>query len=392
MELFPAILIGGPPHMGKSVLAYSLTHALRERGVQHYVLRAYPDGEGDWANESDQELVRRIRVKGQGTPLWVDHICRDIAARHLPLIVDVGGRPTPDQERIFDCCSHAILLTGDEAAHTAWTAMLARHGLIPLADLHSQQHGPGFVTDAGSPLRGVITGLERGTTAAGPTFQALVERVARLFAYDPEELRRSHLTAAPVETTVDLDRLARALSVPFAGEKAIWAPHHLPAVLDYLPENTPLAIYGRGPNWLYAALACLAFPAPFYQFDVRLGWVSPPALSLGSSPEAPVQVHRQSQADYTQLTFTLPTAYLDYREAQGVVVPPVPPEQGLLLSGKLPLWLWTALAMTYCQALWLAVHQPQLGQKAVVVFSHVPGLLPGHLVAASDQRSGQDGS
>ena len=44
MELFPAVMIGGPPHSGKSVLAYSLTQALRARGVAHYVLRAYPDG------------------------------------------------------------------------------------------------------------------------------------------------------------------------------------------------------------------------------------------------------------------------------------------------------------------------------------------------------------
>ncbi len=50
MELFPAILVGGPPHSGKSVLTYSLTQALRRRGVDHYVLRAAPDGEGDWAN------------------------------------------------------------------------------------------------------------------------------------------------------------------------------------------------------------------------------------------------------------------------------------------------------------------------------------------------------
>ena len=211
MELFPALLIGGPPHMGKSVLTYSLTHALRERGVPHYVIRAYPDGEGDWANESDQKLVRRIRVKGKGTPRWVDRICRDIAARHLPLIVDVGGRPTPDQERIFDCCTHSILLTGDQTAHATWEAMLARHGLIPLADLRSQLTGQARLAETGLVLRGLITGLERGTTAAGPTFAALVERVARLFAYDPAELRRTHLVLAPAETTVDLDRLARIL-------------------------------------------------------------------------------------------------------------------------------------------------------------------------------------
>ena len=62
MELFPAVLIGGPPNSGKSVLTYNLTQALRERGIQHYVVRAAPDGEGDWVSEADRSLVRTILV------------------------------------------------------------------------------------------------------------------------------------------------------------------------------------------------------------------------------------------------------------------------------------------------------------------------------------------
>jgi CRISPR-associated protein Csx3 len=98
-----------------------------------------------------------------------------------------------------------------------------------------------------------------------------------------------------------------------------------------------------------------------------------------------VQVHRLSRANYTQLTFTLPTAYLDYSEAQEVAVPLVPPEQGLILSGKLPLWLWTALAITYRYTLWLAIYQPQLGNQAVVVYSRVSEMVPGRPVPASDE-------
>ncbi len=376
MELFPAILIGGPPHMGKSVLTYSLTHALRERGIQHYVLRAYPDGEGDWSNETDQRLVRRIRVKGQGTPQWVDRICRDIAARHLPLIVDVGGRPTPDQERIFDGCTHTILLTGDTTAHDTWEAMLIRHGLLPLADLRSQLRGQDRITDAGPVLRGVITGLERNATTTGPTFDALLERVTRLFAYDPAELRRTHLALAPVETAVDLDRLARTLGVPFTGEKATWEPHHLPALLDYLPEGIPLGLYGRAPNWLYTAVALLAAPAEFYQFDPRLGWIAPPVLRCGPTPpDAPLQAHVVPQADHLHLDFRLPTAYLDYAEAGGLFVPPPPAGMGIVISGRIPHWLYTGLALTYRATPWLAVYQPQLkGAVVIHTTTGTPGI------------------
>src|ERR1700730_1119067 len=59
----PAVLIGGPPNAGKSVLTYNLTRELRrrrrdgyhDRGIPHYVFRANPDIEGDWFLQDDQD-------------------------------------------------------------------------------------------------------------------------------------------------------------------------------------------------------------------------------------------------------------------------------------------------------------------------------------------------
>ncbi|RLC55101.1 MAG: hypothetical protein DRI80_18300 [Chloroflexota bacterium] len=370
MELFPAVLIGGPPNSGKSVLTHNLTQTLRERGVQHYVLRAAPDGEGDWASEADLSLVRTILVPRAWTLAFVEHVCQSLAHRHLPLIVDIGGRPAAWQEVIFDYCTHAVLLTPDSPSHTMWLDLVRRHNLLLLADLRSELRGVSVVTATRPLLRGVIAGLEWGSRIRGPTFDALVERIARLFAYDRDELCRSHLISAPVENAVDLDRLARTLGVPFTGEKATWQPHHLPCLLDYLPEATPLGLYGRAPNWLYATVALFTRPAPFYQFDVRLGWVTPPTLRLAPpTPDAPLQARLIPRDDHTWLEFAVPRAYLDYDDAGGLAVPPIPADKGVVLSGKLPHWLYTGLALTYAPLVpWLAVYQPQLG-CAVVVYS-----------------------
>jgi len=100
MRSFPAVIIGGPPNSGKSVLTANLTQALRQRDIQHYVLRACPDGEGDWTYLADQELVRTILVPRTWTRAFVEHICHDLEHRHLPLLVDVGGRLQPWQEPI----------------------------------------------------------------------------------------------------------------------------------------------------------------------------------------------------------------------------------------------------------------------------------------------------
>jgi CRISPR-associated protein Csx3 len=100
-QRFPAVMISGPPDSGKSVLTYNLSQALRQQGVQHYVLRATPDGEGDWTHEADQGLIRTILVPQKWTPDFVEYVCQSLEQRHLPLVVDVGGRPAPWQEIIF---------------------------------------------------------------------------------------------------------------------------------------------------------------------------------------------------------------------------------------------------------------------------------------------------
>ncbi len=383
MELFPAIMVGGPPHSGKSVLVYSLTQVLRKQDVAHYVLRAYPDGEGDWANETDQTLVRRIRVKGDGTPQWIDHICRDIANRHLPLIVDVGGRPTQWQEAVFDHCTHAILLTPHEVAQTEWKELVAKHGLSVLAVLHSILAGDDFVQGTHPILQGQISRLERGQMAQGPVFEALVDLLGNLFAYDEVELRNAHLSLAPTELVVELSRIGQTLGLGDDWHR--WLPEHLPILLDYLPDKTPIGLYDRGPNWLYAALTLHVDPAQLYQFDVRLGWVIPPALTISPTLSTSVLNTRLvNHKTYTWLEVTLTKSYLDYNEAKGLPVPPLPPDQGVILSGKLPLWLWTALTLAYRNAPWIAIFQPQLDSQAIVIASQDESKSIGNLIALSD--------
>lgn len=371
----PAVVIGGPPHSGKSVLAYSLTQALRAQDVEHYVLRAYPpDYEGDWFLACDQEQVRHLRLKGAQSEAWLPLVQRDIARRHLPLIVDLGGLPTPEQEALLDVCTHGILLTPDDVTREQWRARFERHGLVLLADIHSVLDGETQLEAQEPLLIGVLAGLERGRQACGPTFEALVERLRQLFTRAAHGLRRQHLEAAPVELAVDVDGMARALG----RDARAWRPEDLPAILDYLPEGRPLALYGRGPNWLYAAVAIHALPAAFHLFDVRLGWIESPALASGERlADAPLHARVARIPQGQVVTFQLVDAYLDLAGAQDLRAPFADGEGGVVLNGKLPHWLWCALARAYRVAWhtretpWLALFQPQT-QGAVVIASRVP--------------------
>lgn len=367
-ENFPAILIGGPPHSGKSVLTYSLTHALRERNIKHYVIRAAPDGEGDWSNEAERRLVQELRFKGEFTSAFTDFVCESLRNRHYPLLVDMGGRPTPAQERIFDYCTHAILLTPNAQTQAQWHTFIDRHALPCIADLTSVWRGEAAIATTEPILKGTITGLERQHTAAGPTFEALVDKVAAALYYDATELFHKVEAFCDIETVIDLQRLAHTFNIPCKGQKAQWEPVRLSKLLDYLPAATPLALYERGPNWVYAAVALLAAPAPFYQFDPRLGWVPARTLRQSTVPEQALQVQQQPLPDGVHLMFQIPTTYLDYKAMPNLIVPAIPQHRGIVLSGKLPQWLYTSLARTYQEHPWIAVYQPQL-KGAVVVHS-----------------------
>ena len=385
MLQFPAVIIGGPPNSGKSVLTAHLTQALRQRGCQHYVLRANPDGEGDWTHWADPEGVRSILVPHTWTPEFVTGICTDIAQRHLPLLVDVGGRPQPWQEAIFVACTHAILLTPDETAAAEWRARVTRHNLQLLADLRSALYGVGRLDTPTPIICGVVSWLEGSTPLHQPAVAALLDRLTTtLFAYDAEALRQFHLRTAPVELSLDLDRLARTLHVPYIEHAPHWKPDYLPAVYDYLPERVPLALYGRAPNWLYCALAALASPAPLFQFDPRLGWVQARSLAQSTISHPDLRVTVTPVVNGTHLAYTIPP-HLDYAQLDNLVTPKAPLDSGIILSGRLPLWLYTSLARTYQAHPWIAVYQPQL-EAAVVVHSTESLYSSGACIHAASSR------
>ncbi|HZU69283.1 MAG TPA: CRISPR-associated protein Csx3 [Ktedonobacteraceae bacterium] len=383
VNLLPAVLIGGPPHAGKSVLTYSLTQALRERHIEHYVLRACPDGEGDWSHEIQQDTVRLIRIKGQWTDTFVKLVCRDLEHRPLPLLVDIGGLPTEDQIGILHRCTHSILLLhrNNPEIATFWRHLTEVSGLLPLASIYSELSGDSAITADKPVIEGTLVGLDRGKLAHGPLFDLLVDRLASLFAYLPDELEKTHLDTAPVELVVNLNIIIQA----WAPETRRWEPAMIPPLLAELPINMPLAVYGRGPNWLYGSLATQPGEELFYQFDSRLGWVTAPRLQLASpgtelSPELHITVDEYKGA--TVLKINIVIKYLDYTEAEHLSFPAVSTERGLILSGAIPHWLLTALVRLYYGygLAWIACHQPPLN-GAIVVVSRTPDLSPGDFVS-----------
>lgn len=390
MSLFPAILVGGPPHSGKSVLVYSLTQALRARGVAHYALRACPDGEGDFSNETDQAVIRLIRRRGSFSTEFNARVADYLRLRRLPLLVDVGGRPTDDQIDLFTLCTGAVLLVGDRPAeperytadHATWLAILARAGVPLVADLRSDLHGVNGLNDVSPIITGTLAGLERGRFASGPAFDALVDRLAEMLADVAVHPAQLHRVAAPPHVRfLDVEAPAPALGV----SGAYWEPGDLPGLMASVPPGESLAIYGRAPNWVYAFLSLHAAPAEVWLFDVRQGWMIPPALPHDGDVDLPPAQSGWSYAveqrpGFTWVELVTTAQYLNPDAPESLPLPPRLKGDGVVLGGRIPHWLLMAAAHQLAPGFdWLAVYQPPLG-GAVVVWSSAADLPIGHLL------------
>lgn len=353
----PAILIGGPPHAGKSVLSYYLSQRLRMLGLPHYLLRTAPDGEGDWFQEGDPETMQALRRKGSWSSSWVSIQCSHVQERQMPLLVDVGGLPTEEQKHIFAACTHAILLTKTPADHAAWLQDTRHFQLALLADLSSQKNGVTRLALADGVLTGEMCRLERGVLLnswhGSASFELLVGQVADVFLAGKDPTYQLLTTSLPSDAQLfDFDVLARNLYPADPQHK--FAEENQAEILARVPAQIPLASYGRIPAWLVAPLGVARDVR--WQFNTRVGWVRAPSLSI-AAPDVDVniantQIHCQmepagSHAIKLRITRLPGVDTFTPGSVTGDLLPFVSPASEVILDGPSPFWLTLAIARAY---------------------------------------------
>lgn len=384
INLLPAIVLAGPPHSGKSVLGYLLANQLKELGIQSYLLRAVPDGEGNWFLEGDRQLVLPLRMKHKTgySSDFVEHMHGVIANRPLPLIVDIGGLPNHQQIQMLQACTHSILLYREIQELLEWRTKLEGVGLLPLAELQSNQAGEDGIIEHSPILRGFISGLERDPAlrTIGPAFLALLDRVCGIFAYDPQQLEDIHLQGAPFPVMTESE-LAQRLGLP-GGSGMWWEPVSLQK-LDRIDVNpNGCAFYGRGPVWLTAAMAARWFPYPFAVFDLRYGWVPIASIPVNKRNDQ-IEYELITKAGVTWVEARLPNSFIDIHE---FYLPPPTGGGGLVLSGKLPKWAFTRLMQHYLpDCSWIGVLDAARS-RVIVVFSQAGLHFPGDVLLMNDDE------
>lgn len=352
-SLFPAILIGGPPNRGKSVFVYILHQLLKKNNVAHYPLRATPDGGGNWFHEGQFPFVTELRQNAKG--IWNGEfeqaVERTLMKRPLPFLVDAGGRPTPKQEDLFGHCTHYIILGKDEEELTPWRAICERQQLQPLAEVYSTLEGKDLLLSEAKDdlLRLQLGNLDRKRDVRSEdlnefseVWQKLAKWVGAVIGYQQAKMWDLHKKSLPLNAIpLNLEQSIKDYST----NSALWKTSMLAPLLADTPQNQALAAYGRAPTWIYSALA-LHNRSSFRCFDAQYGWLTPPTLEQRSEGGA-WEVIINTQNNIIDLAFKLQRTHLTPLPTLIGPLPSPPAGKTIILSGKLPIWLYVALARHY---------------------------------------------
>ncbi|MBO9998060.1 MAG: CRISPR-associated protein Csx3 [Cyanobacteria bacterium SID2] len=188
-----AILIGGPPNSGKSVLSNALRVAvMRSRpDLQVYLHRANWDGEGNYIYESPhRDVVARLKQKNKykipDLPNADDVLNAYFQERATDTqnirqvtdltLVDVGGVPDEVKLPVVRSCSHYIIISNHPDKVEAWQGLC--RDLQPLAVIHSVRETCCEVLRTSPYLESIVGPWEREREAVVP--QVLLDSIVRV--------------------------------------------------------------------------------------------------------------------------------------------------------------------------------------------------------------------
>jgi CRISPR-associated protein Csx3 len=159
----------GPPHSGKSVFMNALRVAIRKWNPklfqrEFFIVRACPDGEGDWFADIPANEATTFRYKGSFTDEFVNKVCAQLDAlkkQKSLLLVDCGGKIDKKNQAILNHCTHAIIVSSDPHAFAEWRGAAAASEVKVIAEVESVQDEISKLVDTGPPQRVKLGRLER---------------------------------------------------------------------------------------------------------------------------------------------------------------------------------------------------------------------------------------
>ena len=361
------IVLCGPPHSGKSVFIANLTKYLPADGVT--IVRACPDGEGLWSNNSDQEQTQAVRIKGKFSQEFIDQKCEEIdSQRNKIVLVDVGGIMSKENEQVFKHCDSFIVLSSDEEKKLEWKEFGENLGLecVGLLDSSIEEGDKEEIYTNEPFIQGKIVGLERGSFLdQSPLLETIVGEilVKSSYEYEPNSIENGNY--------VLIEEIELAKQVGCFSENLISSGHVIPkveweiggtttpklydAVLDKNIDGKCVRVNGiKTPDILIPVCqaAQQGGAKAIECFDTRTNeYVKirelPKAEGVTEMPGLTYQTIENEGAVF--LDFSLTTSNYTYDDFYKCVLPTINEEakKKIYLSGPLPLWVQASIAKSY---------------------------------------------
>lgn len=369
------IVIGGPPHSGKSVFIEALTQNLDKDHT--FSFSAAPDGEGPWLQRhyDDPEVVK-FRQKGKFTPEFVADRKKKIRDWEGPLmIIDVGGRTSEENAQMIEGATHAIILAGDLSKVTEWRNFFEENNIEVIAKLHSHYQSNKDIQRPMEPEKSHIVSsvhhLERGEPAAD---RETIKQVAGLITGMVEgnvAYKQAHEgeNANPFEVFIpeafkDLpnETIERTITTRDGQQKQVQNKQILRSAIPQIYEKAlefdgqPAWLNGPVNSWEAIALA-MAFEDAG-STDVRLrgpdGYITVKSLPETEELDAKwwTEPQQQGEMEGKPIYVVHNTAHASNNpvspaDLETMTVPQVPENAIVVISTQGPNWLKASIASGY---------------------------------------------
>lgn len=401
------VVVGGPPHSGKSVFIEGLTANLDR--TKTFSFSAAPDGEGAWLQKhyNDPEVVK-LRRKGKFTPEFVADRKKKIHDWEGPLMmIDIGGRTSEENAQMIEGATHAIILAGDLSKMSEWRNFFEQNNVQVIAKLHSHYQGNKDIQRPMEPEKEHIVSsvyhLERGE----PSYdRETIKQVAGLIS-DLVENNSAYKQAREIEgknpfeifipevfSELPHEASVRVITGKDGQQKTLENKNIVRYAVPQIYEKA-LEFDGQ-PAWLNGGLnswAAVAMALAFEEAgspDVRLrspdGYVSVKNLPQVSNPDKKWWDEPQmlGYKNGSPIYFVHNTAHVANNsvkpeDLETMSIPKLPENATVIISSQGPNWLKASIASGYRgKVANIAAFQP--GEGSTIAWSNEKGMLGTRIV------------
>jgi len=356
------IVFCGPPHSGKSVFIANLIDKLPTDA--YTIIRACPDGEGNWSNNKNQNETSIVRKKGKFTKSFIDNACKAIDNQTNKIVlVDVGGVMSKENEQVFGHCDSYVVLSNDEEQKKEWLEFGKKFGLECVGCLDSSLAGNEEIYSRKPYFTGKIVGLERGVILDNSqVINAIVSDIVEKskYAEKTEPLNEDFGATMIDDTELGFElgygkELYTEDGTPI--KKVTWSEQALPKIYEAIKSKVtsehPVQINGIRANFVLCA-KCKAVKEQGIQnistYDVRLKQYIPiknlPTKRRLKQTEG-LSYNIIENKNNTFIDIDITKEQYSLEDYEHCVLPKIKENKNLYLSGRIPLWLLASISSSY---------------------------------------------